>query len=123
MRATANFAPSFTAFFVCSWRFVAALAVLEAAVGNFNRVVFTGKTIGKQIAFTLKPFVFKWLNSLKDNKMTGKFMKAVGGLTPDAVSKAAESEWCCKAAPVSLVELQTLAPYVLKVHAFLQRWA
>ena len=52
-------------------------------------VVFTGKTIGKQIAFTLKPFVFKWLNSLKDNKLTSKFVKAASAVTPKALSDVA----------------------------------
>eukprot|EP01051_Picozoa_sp_SAG22_P009632 SAG22_NODE_815_length_7037_cov_6.192130_5_plen_482_part_00 len=54
-------------------------------------VVFTGKTIGKQIAYTLKPFVFKWYNQLVSHKATQKVVKqaAVGkGLVPDHVSRA-----------------------------------
>lgn len=50
-------------------------------------VVFTGKTIGKQIAYTLKPFIFKWINSLKDNKLTGKFVKTISDLTPKTVTQ------------------------------------
>ena len=58
-----------------------------------RRVVFTGKTIGKQIAFTLKPFIFKWINSCRDNKRTGKVMKAVGNMAPHLLTQVAESEW------------------------------
>eukprot|EP01051_Picozoa_sp_SAG22_P008356 SAG22_NODE_632_length_8376_cov_4.201160_5_plen_122_part_00 len=37
-------------------------------------VVFTGKTMGKQIAYTLKPFVFKFKNQVMANKHAKKAM-------------------------------------------------
>ena len=40
-------------------------------------VVFTGKTIGKQVAYTLKPFIFKWKESLAANNHTKKLVKQV----------------------------------------------
>eukprot|EP01048_Picozoa_sp_COSAG05_P018455 COSAG05_NODE_2701_length_2749_cov_1433.536166_3_plen_82_part_01 len=41
-----------------------------------------GKTIGKQIAFTIKPFVFKWIASIQANKLTQSIVKqAAKGIT------------------------------------------
>jgi hypothetical protein len=39
-------------------------------------VVFTGKTIGKQIAYTLRPFVYKWFQSFLAKKVTKTLVKA-----------------------------------------------
>lgn len=39
-------------------------------------VVFSGKTIGKQLAYTMKPFIFKWKENCKANSMTKKIVKA-----------------------------------------------
>ena len=38
-------------------------------------VVFTGKTLGKQFAYTLKPFIYKWKKQCKDNSMTKSIVK------------------------------------------------
>eukprot|EP01052_Picozoa_sp_SAG31_P017475 SAG31_NODE_1196_length_9445_cov_9.153970_3_plen_181_part_00 len=38
-------------------------------------VVFTGKTIGKQLAYTLKPFVFKWKNKFLHSRVTQKVLQ------------------------------------------------
>eukprot|EP01043_Picozoa_sp_COSAG02_P026908 COSAG02_NODE_1564_length_11912_cov_7.524676_2_plen_1114_part_00 len=40
-------------------------------------VVFTGKTIGKQIAYTIKPFVYKWQASVTANRHTKKLVQGV----------------------------------------------
>jgi hypothetical protein len=39
-------------------------------------VVFSGKTIGKQLAYTMKPFIFKWKAQCKANKMTKSIVKS-----------------------------------------------
>eukprot|EP01052_Picozoa_sp_SAG31_P039593 SAG31_NODE_5519_length_2482_cov_2.359211_2_plen_220_part_00 len=54
-------------------------------------VVFTGKTIGKQFANTVKPFVYKTFMLAKQNKLTQKFMKAMPHAVIDLASKIAES--------------------------------
>jgi hypothetical protein len=38
-------------------------------------VVFTTKTMGKQVMFTLKPFVFKWLKAFKSLRLSKKALK------------------------------------------------
>ena len=53
-------------------------------------VVFTGKTMGKQITYTLKPFIFKWKNSLMANKHAKKALSA-GSLMPAHLQKALQS--------------------------------
>ena len=40
-------------------------------------VVFTGKTIGKQFANTMKPFIFKLLQTVTANRHTKTLVKAV----------------------------------------------
>ena len=39
-------------------------------------IVFSGKTMGKQIAYTMKPFIFKWKAQCQANSMTKSLMKA-----------------------------------------------
>ena len=56
-------------------------------------VVFSGKTIGKQLSYTMKPFIFKWKASCKANKMTKKIVKASSkgtSLMPAAMQHAME---------------------------------
>eukprot|EP01052_Picozoa_sp_SAG31_P032663 SAG31_NODE_3603_length_4080_cov_2.228586_2_plen_461_part_00 len=44
-------------------------------------VVFTGKTIGKQIAYTLKPFVISFISSAVSNKHAKRIMKSSTAFT------------------------------------------
>ena len=39
-------------------------------------IVFSGKTLAKQLSYTLKPFIFKWKKSFFANSATKKLMKA-----------------------------------------------
>ena len=40
-------------------------------------VVFTGKTIGKQLAYTIKPFIYKWRQRMTANRHTKKLVQGV----------------------------------------------
>lgn len=56
-------------------------------------VVFTGKTLGKQIAYTLKPFFFKWKTTFCANRLTKQIVKAANkgtGLLPTQMREAVD---------------------------------
>ena len=56
-------------------------------------VVFTAKTIGKQLAFTAKPFIFKWWAALSANKVTKSIVKKAAkgkALMPESMRNAME---------------------------------
>jgi hypothetical protein len=57
-------------------------------------VVFTGKTIGKQLAYTIKPFIFKWRQSMTANRHTKKLVQGVskGAIVIPAQMKSAMTE-------------------------------
>ena len=62
-------------------------------------VVFSGKTIGKQLAYTMKPFIFKWKAQCKANSMTKKIVKASAkgtSLMPAAMQQGNNDEFCFK---------------------------
>lgn len=50
-------------------------------------VVFSFKTIGKQIGFTLRPFVFKFVKLLLANRHLNKAMKLSGEVTKNTIKK------------------------------------
>jgi hypothetical protein len=54
-------------------------------------IVFSGKTLGKQIAYTMKPFVFKWKAQCQANAMTKSIIKASAkgtGMLPASMQTA-----------------------------------
>lgn len=54
-------------------------------------VVFSGKTIGKQLAYTMKPFLFKWKAQCKANSVTKSIVKGAAkgtSLMPAAMQQA-----------------------------------
>ncbi len=56
-------------------------------------IVFSGKTVGKQIAYTMKPFVYKWKAQCQANSVTKGIMKASAkgtAMLPDTMRAALE---------------------------------
>ena len=76
-------------------------------------VVFSFKTIGKQIGFTLRPFVYKAIKLLRANRQLSKALSATTGVTTGVIKKIPGGEAAIAQAAIAKDKAAAISDSVL----------